>query len=81
LGADADQPAVLRCAWQADLARPGTLWVRLTRHDDPTVLLAELLLGSALEGERVCVWSAQLLGFDPSRVPWALSLVVLESHV
>jgi anti-sigma factor RsiW len=47
----ADQPAILRIAWQVSLSRPGDLWVRVTRRDDPAVRLAELALGSALEGE------------------------------
>jgi hypothetical protein len=72
----ADQPAILRIAWQVSLRRPGNLWVQVTRRDDPAVRLAELALGSALEGERV--WSADALGFDPSRVPWAMRLVVTE---
>ncbi|HEY5869423.1 MAG TPA: hypothetical protein VI542_28325 [Candidatus Tectomicrobia bacterium] len=72
----ADQPATLRIAWQASLTRPGALRLQVTQHDDPAVLLTELALGSALEGQRV--WSARALGFDPSRVPWALRLVVTE---
>jgi hypothetical protein len=48
----------------------------VTRRDDPAMRLTELVLGSALEGERV--WSAHTLGFDPSRIPWAMRLVVTE---
>jgi hypothetical protein len=71
-----DQPAILRIAWQASLSCQGDLSVQLTQRDDPAVQLAELGLGSALEGEHV--WSAHTLGFDPSRVPWAMRLVVTE---
>jgi hypothetical protein len=71
-----DQPAILRIAWQASLSCQGELWVQLRRRDDPAMRLTELVLGSALEGERV--WSAHTLGFDPSRIPWAMRLVVTE---
>lgn len=69
----ADQPAILRVAWQASLTGPGDLWVQVMQRDDPSVPPTDLEL-SALEGQHV--WSADALQFDPSRVPWALRIVV-----
>lgn len=71
-----NQPAVLRVGWQARLARPGDLWVRFTRLEDPTDVLAEVQLGSALADAKV--FTAHALGFDPTRVPWALTLLLKE---
>jgi hypothetical protein len=71
-----DQPAVLRVAWQARLGRPGDLWVRFTQLEDPTAILAEVQLGSALADAKV--FTAHALGFDPTRVPWALTLLLKE---
>jgi hypothetical protein len=70
------QPAALRIAWHADLTLAGDFWARFTRPDDATVVLAEVPLGSALAGEEV--FSMQELGFDPTREPWALTLVLRE---
>lgn len=71
-----DQPAMLRITWQAHITLPGDFWVRFTRLDDPTAVLAEVRLGSALEGEEV--FTAHALGFDPTQEPWALTLLLKE---
>lgn len=71
-----DQPALLRIAWQAHLTLPGDLWVRFTRLNDPTDLLAEIRLGLEPEGE--AVFPTPVLGFDPTREPWALTLLLKE---
>lgn len=71
-----DQPAFLRIAWQAPITLPGDFWVRFTRLEDQTAVLAEVRLGSALEGEEV--FSAPVLSFDPTREPWALALLLTE---
>lgn len=73
-----DQPAMLRITWQAHITLPGDFWVRFTRLDDPTAVLAEVRLGSALEGEEV--FTAHALGFDPTQEPWALTLLLKEPH-
>ena len=70
------QPASLWIAWYADLTISADLWVRFTRRDDPSVVLAEKPLGEALTGE--IDWSADDLGFDPTRTPWALTLMLME---
>lgn len=70
------QPATLLLAWTADAPNPGDLWVRFTQRDNPTVVLAEQLLGDAHTGE--AEWSADELGFDPSNEPWALTLMLME---
>jgi hypothetical protein len=72
------QPATLRLVWQANLSRPGELWVRFTPPDDPTVLRAEICLGTSLAGEET--FTAQGLGFDPTREPWALMLEFREAQ-
>lgn len=72
------QPAALWLAWYADITRPGDFWVRFTRRDDPTAVLAERMLGGTFTGE--AGWSADELGFDPTREPWSLTLVLTEPH-
>jgi hypothetical protein len=73
-----DRPAALWLQWHVDVTRPGELWVRFTRAapEAAAVVLAELRLGTALAGE--VAWSADTLGFDPSRERWALALVLRE---
>jgi hypothetical protein len=75
-GAAPGQPAALRLAWQADVPLAGEFWARFTQPEDVTVVLAEVSLGSALAGE--AVFAAQELGFDPTRQPWALTLLLRE---
>lgn len=70
------EAAGLRITWHADITRSGEFWVRFTLRDDPAVLLAELLLGRALEGEQR--FSTAALGFDPTREPWVLTLLMKE---
>lgn len=73
------QPATLWVAWYVNITLPGDFWIRFTRRDDPTTVLAEMPLGRALTGERG--WSADELGFDPMREPWALTFVRTEPPV
>lgn len=70
-----DLPAILRVAWHARLSVPGDFWVRFTAPDDPERLLApEIRLGSTPGGEARL--TAEALGFDPTRQPWALAVVL-----
>lgn len=77
-GASRDQPAILRLAWQTHPPLSEELWARVVRHDDPTVVLAEILLGRASEGDEV--FTASVLGFDPTKIRWALTLILTEPH-
>jgi len=72
------QSAGLLVHWHADLTLAGDLWVRFTRPDDAAVVLAERPLGNALDAE--AAFSAQELGFDPTREPWALALLIRETE-
>jgi hypothetical protein len=76
-GAAQGQPAAFRIAWHADFTLAGDFWVRFTWPNDATVVLAEVPLGSALAGEKVL--STQELGFDPTREPWAVVLLIRET--
>jgi hypothetical protein len=67
-------PATLRVAWQAHLSIPGDFWVRFTHPDDPTRPPVELRLGNTLAGEEE--FTAETLGFDPTRDPWALAILL-----
>jgi hypothetical protein len=67
-------PAVLLLTWHADVSLVGELWVRFTRLEATTVVLAEVPLGSALAGERV--FTKRELGFDLMREPWALTPIM-----
>jgi hypothetical protein len=67
-------PATLRVAWQAHLSIPGDFWVRFTHPDDPTRPPVELRLGNTLTGEEE--FTAETLGFDPTRDPWALAILL-----
>jgi hypothetical protein len=58
---------------------PGDFWIRFTLRDDPTTLLKELWLGDRLVGEQA--FSSQDLGFDPTRTPWALMILLKEPQV
>jgi anti-sigma factor RsiW len=70
------QPAALRIAWHVDTPTAADFWVRFTRREDPTVVLGQVPLGSAAAGEEV--FSAQELGFDPTREPWAFIVLQRE---
>ena len=72
------RPAGLLLHWRADLTLAGDLWARFTRPDDAAVILAEVPLGNALDAE--AAFSAQELGFDPTREPWALALLIRETE-
>jgi len=74
--ASPEQPAVLWLAWYADLTLSGDFWVRFTRRNDPSAVLAEKRLGGALSGE--VGWPSDELGFDPTNEPWALTFVLAE---
>jgi transcriptional regulator with XRE-family HTH domain len=76
---DADTAAGLRLAWSANITQPGDLWVRFTRPENAAEVLAECLLGEELAGEQI--WLAHDLGFDPTRVPWALHILLTEPLV
>jgi hypothetical protein len=67
-------PATLRVAWQAHLSIPGDFWVRFTHPNDPERPAVELRLGNTLAGEEE--FTAETLGFDPTREPWALALLL-----
>ena len=71
-----NRPATLRLRWQADFTRRGNLWARFTRRDDLMVVLIEIPLGRALEGDER--FTAPKLGFDPTQTPWALTLLLTE---
>jgi hypothetical protein len=72
------QPAGLLMTWRADVTRAGEFWARFTRRDDAAAVLAELPLGEELTGDKG--WSAQDLGFDPTRTPWAVAIVLREAQ-
>lgn len=68
--------ANLRLTWQTHPPLPGDLWARVVQRDNHSVVLAELFLGQAWEGDEV--FTASLLGFDPTLVPWSLTLGLQE---
>lgn len=70
-----DTPATMRIAWRVNLSTPSDLWVRFTQPDTATPL-AEVRLGTALEGEEIFTQAA--LGFDPARDSWALAVILRE---
>jgi hypothetical protein len=67
-------PATLRVTWQAHMTLPGDFWVRFTHPTDPTRPPVELRLGNTVAGEEE--FTAETLGFDPTREPWALAILV-----
>jgi hypothetical protein len=67
-------PATLRVAWHAHLTLPGEFWVRFTHPTDLTRPPVELRLGHTVAGEEE--FTAETLGFDPTREPWALAILV-----
>ena len=67
-------PATLRVTWHAHLSIPGDFWIRFTHPHDPTRPPVELRLGQTLAGEEE--FTAQTLGFDPTRDPWALAILL-----
>jgi hypothetical protein len=72
------QPGMLRVIWQAHVALPVEFWVRFTRPTDPAAVLGEVRLGSFLEGDQV--FTAEMLGFDPAREPWACAILLRETR-
>lgn len=70
-------PATVRLRWQADLTRPGDLWIRFTQRDNPMAEITKILLGRRTEGDETFT-ASQLDGFDPTQTPWALTLFLTE---
>lgn len=69
-------PAHISVSWKARLSVRKALWV-IFAHPETQVPLAEFLLGTDLEGKKV--FTRQDLGFDPSREPWAVAVVLREA--
>jgi hypothetical protein len=67
-------PATLRVSWQAHLSIPGDFWVRFTHPNDPARPPVEVRLGNTLAGEEE--FTAEALGFDPTREPWAVAILL-----
>ena len=67
-------PATLRVAGHAQLTLPGDFWVRFTHPTDPTRPPVELRLGQSVAGEEE--FTAETLGFDPTRDPWVLAILL-----
>lgn len=67
-------PATLRVTWQAHMTLPGDFWVRFTHPTDPTRPSVEVRLGNTVAGEEE--FTAETLGFDPTREPWALAILL-----
>jgi hypothetical protein len=53
---------------------PGDFWVRFTHPTDPTRPPVEVRLGNTVAGEEE--FNAETLGFDPTREPWALAILL-----
>jgi hypothetical protein len=73
---ESGHPGMLRLSWHASVTRTTEFWARFTRADDPAVLLAEARLGDYPDGDKM--YTADVLGFDPTRQPWALTIVLRE---
>lgn len=69
------QPSI-DLSWQANLLQPSNLWARFIDPDSGT-LLAEILLGSELEG-RLRIINRDL-SFNPATDKWAIAVIVEES--
>ena len=67
-------PATLRVTWQAHMTLAGVFWVRFTHPTDPTRPPVEIRLGNTVAGEEE--FTAETLGFDPTRDPWALAILL-----
>jgi hypothetical protein len=72
-------PAALRVTWQARLTLAGDFWLCFTHPTDPTRPPVEIRLGNTVAGEEE--FTAATLGFDPTRHPWALAILVKASDV
>jgi hypothetical protein len=70
-------PAYIYIEWRANITTSGELWVRFI-HPDTETLLAELRLGSHLDGE--ARFSSTDLGFDPSTDKWAIALLLKDTE-
>ncbi len=76
--ADATHAATLIVTWEADTSRAGEFWLQFTDPNDPSRLLSEQSLGDRLSGQ--CVLDADELGFDPTRVPWAVRILLVDQR-
>lgn len=65
----------LELSWRMDLVMEGELWCQFI-HPDTREILGEVRLGPYTEGGKYL--SSQTLGFDPSRVPWTLSMLIKD---
>lgn len=66
-------PAYLDLSWKADTLMEGELWGRFVDPDTNKVF-ADLPLGSAKEGGKY--FTANVLGFDPSKEKWGIVMLV-----
>jgi hypothetical protein len=70
--------AHIELSWTTNLLRPLELWV-IFFHPKTKVVLVEILLGTSPEGGRII--TSEELGFDPSIVPWALTILLKECRI
>jgi hypothetical protein len=70
-----DTPPYLEVSWKADTVIEGNFWCRFV-HPDTNAMLAEVPLGTYKEGGKY--FTRKTLGFDPSKEPWAIAIVLKE---
>ena len=70
--------AYLDIAWHADTVLDGEFWCRFVEPGTDTVL-AEISLGAYREGGKYV--TRDVLGFDPSTEPWAISILLKHQRV
>lgn len=72
---DQSTPAYIDLLWQADFAIAGDIWVQF-RQPNTGALFVEMRLGMDLSG--AASFTHDVLGFDPSREPWGLAVMLKE---
>ena len=74
--ASATTPAFLKINWEASLESQSRLVARFINPESQEIR-ADICLGTSLSGEETL--TADELGFDPSSVPWAISLILRDA--
>ena len=74
--ASATTPAFLHLAWEASLESQSRLVARFINPESQEIR-TDICLGTSLSGDETL--TTDELGFDPSAVPWAISLILRDA--
>jgi len=74
-GANESEPAYLLLSWKANFSIVCEIWAKF-ENPDTNEIFSEICLGTSMVGETY--FTSKDLGFDPSKVRWAMAIILAE---